>query len=60
MRQGYERNLNLPSAGFSAGPCLLKDTMQLGSFYKGNFALGLASMRVNESMVDIVIKNKKN
>ena len=34
MRQGYERNLNLPSAGFSAGPCLLKDTMQLGSFIK--------------------------
>ena len=34
MRQGYERNLNLPSAGFSAGLCLLKDTMQLGSFIK--------------------------
>ncbi len=59
MRQGYERNINLPSAGFSAGPCLLKDTMQLGSFYKGNFALGLASMKVNESMVDLVIKKIK-
>ena len=39
MMQGYERNINLPSAGFSAGPCLLKDTMQLRTFYKGNFNL---------------------
>ncbi len=59
MRLGYERNLNLPSAGFSAGPCLLKDTMQLSSFYKGNFELGLASMKVNESMVELVIKKIK-
>ena len=59
MRLGYERNLNLPSSGFSAGPCLLKDTMQLSSFYKGNFELGLASMKVNESMVDLVIKKIK-
>ena len=34
MRDKYERNLNLPTAGFTAGPCLLKDTMQLSSFYK--------------------------
>lgn len=59
MRLGYERNLNLPSSGFSAGPCLLKDTMQLSAFYKGNFELGLASMKVNESMVDLVIKKIK-
>lgn len=59
MMLGYERNLNLPNSGFSAGPCLLKDTMQLSSFYKGNFSLGLASMRVNESMVDLVIKKIK-
>ena len=24
MQDGYERNLNLPKAGFTAGPCLLK------------------------------------
>ena len=40
MMTGYERNINLPMSGFSAGPCLLKDTMQLSSFYKGNFGLG--------------------
>ena len=42
MMKGYERNINLPSAGFSSGPCLLKDTMQLKSFYRGKFELGLS------------------
>ena len=32
MTDGYKRVTNLPSAGFAAGPCLLKDTMQLQSF----------------------------
>ena len=60
MRLGYERNLNLPKSGFSAGTCLLKDTMQLSSFYDGNFDLGLASMKVNEkSMVDLVLEKIK-
>ncbi len=61
MQQGYERNINLPSAGFSAGPCLLKDTMQLKSFYKGNFELGLAAMKINENnIIDLIIKKIKN
>ena len=30
---GYERNFNLLKA-VCAGPCLLKDTMQLNSFFK--------------------------
>ena len=34
MRDGYKRNLNLQYSGFTAGPCLLKDTMQLSAFYK--------------------------
>ena len=60
MRLGYERNLNLPSSGFTAGPCLLKDTMQLSSFYKGNFNLGVSAMKINEGMVDLVIDKLKN
>ncbi len=32
MRDNYKRNTNIPTAGFTAGPCLLKDTMQLSSF----------------------------
>ena len=37
-------------SGFTAGPCLLKDTMQLSSFYNKNFSLGHAAMNVNEGM----------
>tara|TARA_Y100000590_G_scaffold470196_1_gene662687 strand:+ start:1690 stop:2874 length:1185 start_codon:yes stop_codon:yes gene_type:complete len=60
MKFGYERNLNLPKSGFTAGPCLLKDTMQLSSFYKGRFELGFASMKINQSMVDLVIEKVEN
>jgi UDP-N-acetyl-D-mannosaminuronic acid dehydrogenase len=48
--QDYPRAADLPGAGFAAGPCLLKDTMQLASFNNNNFALGLASMQINEGL----------
>ncbi len=66
MMNGYERNFNLLKAGFTAGPCLLKDTMQLNSFFKNNFKIGHSAMQVNEGMINIVIdeikkiKNYKN
>ena len=34
MQDGYARNLNLANAGFTDGPCLVKDTMQLKYFTK--------------------------
>ena len=37
-------------AGFAAGPCLLKDTMQLAAFNNNNFTLGHASMMINEGL----------
>ena len=43
----------MPTAGFAAGPCLLKDTMQLLSFSRNNFSIGNSSMLVNEGMVCI-------
>ncbi len=46
----YPRAADLPGAGFAAGPCLLKDTMQLAAFNNNNFALGQASMQVNEGL----------
>ena len=55
MRDGYERNLNLPTAGFTAGPCLLKDTMQLSSFYKNKFSLGHTAMQINENVPKFLI-----
>jgi UDP-N-acetyl-D-mannosaminuronic acid dehydrogenase len=40
----------MPGAGFAAGPCLFKDTMQLAAFNDNNFALGHAAMLVNEGL----------
>jgi UDP-N-acetyl-D-mannosaminuronic acid dehydrogenase len=48
--QDYPRAADLPRAGFAAGPCLLKDTMQLAAFNNNNFTLGHASMMVNEGL----------
>ena len=56
MRDNYDRNVNIPSAGFTAGPCLLKDTMQLSSFYKHRFQLGKSAMLVNEGLPKFIIK----
>lgn len=46
----YPRAGDLPGAGFAAGPCLLKDTMQLAAFNNNNFVLGHAAMMVNEGL----------
>jgi UDP-N-acetyl-D-mannosaminuronic acid dehydrogenase len=48
--QDYDRAADLPRAGFAAGPCLFKDTMQLGAFSDNNFVLGHAAMLVNEGL----------
>jgi UDP-N-acetyl-D-mannosaminuronic acid dehydrogenase len=47
VRQDYPRAADLPGAGFAAGPCLFKDTMQLAAFTNNNFALGHSAMLVN-------------
>jgi UDP-N-acetyl-D-mannosaminuronic acid dehydrogenase len=46
----YPRAADMPGPGFAAGPCLFKDTMQLAAFNNNNFALGHASMLVNEGL----------
>jgi UDP-N-acetyl-D-mannosaminuronic acid dehydrogenase len=46
----YPRAADVPTAGFAAGPCLLKDTMQLAAFNNNNFALGHVSMMINEGL----------
>jgi UDP-N-acetyl-D-mannosaminuronic acid dehydrogenase len=50
LTEGYERAQDLPGAGFAAGPCLFKDTMQLAAFNDNNFTLGHAAMTVNEGL----------
>ena len=46
----YPRAMDMPGAGFAAGPCLFKDTMQLAAFNNNNFTLGHASMMINEGL----------
>lgn len=50
ITEDYDRAADMPKAGFAAGPCLFKDTMQLGAFNDNNFALGHAAMLVNEGL----------
>jgi UDP-N-acetyl-D-mannosaminuronic acid dehydrogenase len=55
MAYRYPRAADLPSAGFAAGPCLFKDTMQLAAFNNNNFVLGHSAMMINEGMPLYVI-----
>jgi UDP-N-acetyl-D-mannosaminuronic acid dehydrogenase len=50
LSRNYPRAKDLPGAGFAAGPCLFKDTMQLAAFSNNNFALGHSAMLVNEGL----------
>lgn len=50
IRHDYPRAADLPGAGFAAGPCLLKDTMQLSAFADNQFVLGHSAMLVNEGL----------
>lgn len=55
MTHNYPRAQDLPKAGFAAGPCLFKDTMQLAAFSNNSFFLGHAGMLVNEGLPGYVI-----
>ena len=50
LAEGYPRAADLPRAGFAAGPCLFKDTMQLAAFNNNQFSLGHAAMMINEGL----------
>jgi UDP-N-acetyl-D-mannosaminuronic acid dehydrogenase len=52
----YPRASDLPSAGFAAGPCLFKDTMQLSALVQQNFALGHAAMMINEGTPGYILQ----
>ena len=51
MKHNYPRAKNIPGPGFAAGPCLVKDTMQLAAFARNQFGLGHAALLVNEGLV---------
>jgi UDP-N-acetyl-D-mannosaminuronic acid dehydrogenase len=49
-RHNYPRMAGMPGPGLTAGPCLVKDTMQLAAFSQNTFVLGHAAMLVNEGL----------
>ena len=55
IRHDYPRAADLPGPGFAAGPCLLKDTMQLAAFTTDHFPLGQSAMQVNEGLPAYVV-----
>ena len=56
----YKRMNAFAKAGFAAGPCLLKDTLQLAAFSSNNFFLGHAAMLVNEGLTNFVVEHLKH
>ncbi len=59
IKRDYPRLAHLPGPGFAAGPCLLKDTMQLAAFYNHNFSLGHAALWINEGLPDFIVDELK-
>ena len=51
MKENYDRARDIPRAGFAAGPCLYKDTLQLAAFSDNQFSLGHTAMIINEGLV---------
>jgi UDP-N-acetyl-D-mannosaminuronic acid dehydrogenase len=56
----YPRMAGLPRSGFTAGPSLFKDTMQLAAAANNNFALGHAAMLVNEGLPNFIVRHLKS
>jgi UDP-N-acetyl-D-mannosaminuronic acid dehydrogenase len=55
-RHNYPRMAGMPGPGFAAGPCLVKDTMQLAAFSHNHFMLGHSAMLVNEGLPNHLIE----
>ena len=59
MKLHYPRLNSVPRPGFAAGPCLVKDTMQLSAFARNQFGLGHAALLINEGLVLHVVEDLK-
>ena len=57
MRKDYPRMSDTPGAGFAAGPCLFKDTMQLTAFYDNQFSVGYTAVFINEGLPLFIVDN---
>jgi UDP-N-acetyl-D-mannosaminuronic acid dehydrogenase len=59
LTRDYPRMSGLPKAGFAAGPCLFKDTMQLAAATNHTFQLGHAAMLINEGLPNFLVRHLK-
>jgi len=59
ITKDYPRTKSFAKAGFAAGPCLLKDTMQLAAFANNGFFLGHAAMLINEGLPNFIVQKLK-
>jgi UDP-N-acetyl-D-mannosaminuronic acid dehydrogenase len=59
LMEEYPRMRDLPGAGFAAGPCLYKDTLQLVAFSENQMGLGLSAIQVNEGMPAYIVSRLK-
>lgn len=60
LREDYPRMSELPGPGFAAGPCLMKDTMQLVAFDNNHFTLGNVAMMVNEGLPNFLVEQLRS
>ena len=59
ITRDYPRMAGFPRAGFAAGPCLPKDTLQLAAFDLAGLPLGLAAMAINEGLPKVLVEQAK-
>lgn len=60
MKHNYPRAKHVPGPGYAAGPCLVKDTMQLAAFARNQFSLGHAAIMINEELVMHVVDDLRH
>jgi UDP-N-acetyl-D-mannosaminuronic acid dehydrogenase len=60
VTRDYPRMKNFAKPGFAAGPCLLKDTLQLSAFAKSNFFMGHAAMLINEGLPNFIVEQLRH
>ncbi|HET8568178.1 MAG TPA: nucleotide sugar dehydrogenase [Candidatus Limnocylindria bacterium] len=56
LKEEYPRMRDLPGPGFAAGPCLMKDTVQLMAFDQLSFPLGRAAVTINEGLPNFIVE----
>jgi len=56
----YPRAANIKPAGFTAGPCLYKDTAHLVAYTGNSFNLGNAAMLINEGLPSFIVRKLRD